>query len=83
MSHVPTPLDRWANQRQVFGKPLNAQAVVRSKLAAMIARVESLQAWLENVTYQMNNMVTISRILNVVMVLIPYGRSPTNNKLLN
>ncbi|KAF8532188.1 acyl-CoA dehydrogenase/oxidase [Gautieria morchelliformis] len=46
----------WASQRKVFGKPLNSQAVVRSKLAAMIARVESLQAWLENVTYQMNNM---------------------------
>jgi len=46
----------WASQRQVFGKSLNAQAVVRSKLAAMISRVESLQAWLENVTYQMNNM---------------------------
>ncbi|KAF8575233.1 acyl-CoA dehydrogenase NM domain-like protein [Ramaria rubella] len=46
----------WANQRHVFGKPLNGQAVVRSKLAAMIARVESLQAWLENVTYQMNKM---------------------------
>jgi alkylation response protein AidB-like acyl-CoA dehydrogenase len=53
-------MDRWASQRQVFGKPLNAQAVVRSKLAAMIARVESLQAWLENITYQMNNMVIMS-----------------------
>ncbi|GJJ08590.1 hypothetical protein Clacol_002809 [Clathrus columnatus] len=46
----------WANQRKVFGKSLNAQAVVRSRLAAMISRVESLQAWLENITYQMNNM---------------------------
>ena len=47
----------WASQRQVFGKPLTAQAVIRSKLAAMIARVESLQTWVENITYQMNNMV--------------------------
>lgn len=47
---------RWVNQREVFGRPLNAQAVIRHKLAAMIARVESAQAWLENVTYQMTKM---------------------------
>jgi hypothetical protein len=47
---------RWATQRQVFGKPLTSQAVIRSKLAAMIARVESAQNWLENITYQMNHM---------------------------
>lgn len=47
---------RWANQRKVFGKPLSSQAVVRAKLAAMIARVESAQAWAENVTFQMCNM---------------------------
>jgi len=46
----------WANQREVFGKSLNAQAVVRAKLAAMISRVESLQSWLENITYQINKM---------------------------
>ncbi|KAG6857225.1 hypothetical protein H0H87_007644 [Tephrocybe sp. NHM501043] len=47
---------KWATQRQVFGKPLTSQAVIRSKLAAMIARVESAQNWVENVTYQMTNM---------------------------
>ncbi|RDB26250.1 Isovaleryl-CoA dehydrogenase, mitochondrial [Hypsizygus marmoreus] len=47
---------KWATQRQVFGKPLTSQAVIRSKLAAMIARVESAQNWIENVTYQMNHM---------------------------
>jgi len=47
---------KWANQRKAFGKPLNSLAVVRSKLAAMIARTESLQNWLENITYQMCNM---------------------------
>ncbi|KAG6857227.1 hypothetical protein H0H87_007646 [Tephrocybe sp. NHM501043] len=47
---------KWTTQRKVFGKPLNSQAVIRSKLAAMIARVESAQAWLENVTYQMCQM---------------------------
>ncbi|QRV75390.1 acyl-CoA dehydrogenase [Ceratobasidium sp. AG-Ba] len=47
---------KWANQRQVFGKPLISQAVIRHKLAAMIARAEAGQNWLENVTHQMCNM---------------------------
>ncbi|KAG6880115.1 hypothetical protein C0992_005822 [Termitomyces sp. T32_za158] len=47
---------RWTTQRKVFGKPLHAQAVIRSKLAAMISRAESVQNWLENITYQMCNM---------------------------
>jgi len=46
----------WINQRTVFGKPLHAQAVIRSKLAAMISRAESIQNWLESITYQMCNM---------------------------
>jgi alkylation response protein AidB-like acyl-CoA dehydrogenase len=48
---------KWVSQRKAFGKPLSSQAVVRAKLAAMIARAEAVQAWLENVTYQMCNMV--------------------------
>ena len=47
---------RWATQRKVFGKPLINQAVVRAKIAGMIQRAEAIQAWLENVTYQMCNM---------------------------
>ena len=47
---------RWANQRKVFGRPLHSQALIRSKLAGMISRVESAQSWLENITYQMNHM---------------------------
>ncbi|KAN0093234.1 Acyl-CoA dehydrogenase/oxidase, N-terminal and middle domain containing protein [Tylopilus felleus] len=47
---------KWISQRKVFGKPLVSQAVVRSKVAAMIARAESCQNWLENLTHQMNNM---------------------------
>ncbi|KAG8908340.1 hypothetical protein FRB99_007267 [Tulasnella sp. 403] len=47
---------KWVNQRIVFGKPLVSQAVVRSKLADMISRVESAQNWLEHITYQMNHM---------------------------
>ncbi|KAN0113423.1 Acyl-CoA dehydrogenase/oxidase, N-terminal and middle domain containing protein [Russula decolorans] len=47
---------KWVSQRKAFGKPLSSQAVVRAKLAAIIARAEAVQAWLENVTYQMCNM---------------------------
>ncbi|KDQ59065.1 hypothetical protein JAAARDRAFT_33786 [Jaapia argillacea MUCL 33604] len=47
---------KWTNQRKAFGKPLHSQAVIRSKLAGMIARTESVQNWLENLTYQMCNM---------------------------
>jgi len=47
---------KWANQRIVFGKPLNNLAVIRSKLAAMISKTEASQAWLETITHQMCNM---------------------------
>ncbi|RDB25723.1 Acyl-CoA dehydrogenase family member 9, mitochondrial [Hypsizygus marmoreus] len=47
---------KWTTQRKVFGKPLHSQAVIRAKLAAMIARAETSQHWLENITYQMCNM---------------------------
>ena len=46
----------WVSQRKAFGKPLANQAVIRSKLAQMIARCEATQTWAENVTYQMCNM---------------------------
>ncbi|KAF8532187.1 acyl-CoA dehydrogenase/oxidase [Gautieria morchelliformis] len=47
---------KWANQRKVFGKPLVSQPVIRAKLAQMISRVESAQNWVENITFQMDNM---------------------------
>jgi len=55
-SSLLIPFQRWATQRQVFGKPLSSQAVIRAKLAEMISRVESAQSWIENITYQMNYM---------------------------
>lgn len=48
---------KWISQRKAFGKPLSSQAVVRAKVADMVARAEAVQSWLENVTYQMCNMV--------------------------
>lgn len=47
---------KWSHQRIVFGKPLIEQAVIRNKLAHMITQVESVQNWLENVTFNMNLM---------------------------
>ncbi|KAI1345053.1 acyl-CoA dehydrogenase/oxidase [Xylariaceae sp. FL0016] len=47
---------KWSHQRLVFGKRLIDQPVIRQKLAKMIALVESHQAWLESITYQMCNM---------------------------
>ncbi|KAI9313275.1 acyl-CoA dehydrogenase/oxidase [Dichotomocladium elegans] len=47
---------KWAMQRKVFNKRLVEQPVIRNKLASMIAKVESAQNWLENLTYQMNHM---------------------------
>lgn len=47
---------KWAHQRLVFGKRLIDQPVIRLKLAKMIALVESHQAWLESITYQMCHM---------------------------
>lgn len=47
---------KWSKQRMVFGKPLIAQPVIRAKLALMIAQVEGVQNWLENITYQMCKM---------------------------
>ncbi|OSD06354.1 acyl-CoA dehydrogenase NM domain-like protein [Trametes coccinea BRFM310] len=47
---------KWVNQRKAFGKPLHSQAVIRAKLADMIAKTEACQHWLENITYQMQHM---------------------------
>ncbi|TFK46119.1 acyl-CoA dehydrogenase NM domain-like protein [Heliocybe sulcata] len=47
---------KWTHQRTAFTKPLTSQPVIRAKIASMIARTESVQSWLENLTYQMCNM---------------------------
>ncbi|KAH7138071.1 acyl-CoA dehydrogenase family protein [Dendryphion nanum] len=47
---------KWSNQRIVFSAPLISQPAIRQKLAKMISLVESTQAWLESIAYQMTNM---------------------------
>ncbi|BEJ13831.1 hypothetical protein CspHIS471_0310050 [Cutaneotrichosporon sp. HIS471] len=46
----------WASQREVNGKPLLAQPVIRQKIASMIHKTEAAQALLEATCYQMCNM---------------------------
>ncbi|CAD7939170.1 unnamed protein product [Amoebophrya sp. A120] len=47
---------QWAMQREVFGKILAEEPVIRQKLAKMIAAVEAVQSNLEQITYQMHKM---------------------------
>ncbi|GAA5901268.1 uncharacterized protein JCM6883_000158 [Sporobolomyces salmoneus] len=47
---------KWAHLREVQGKKLIDNAVVRQKFARIIAKVDAGQAWLEQVTYQMCTM---------------------------
>jgi len=47
---------RWALKRRTFGKELIKHAVIRAKFADMIRQVEATQAWLEQVTHQLNTL---------------------------
>uniref|UniRef100_A0A7S1PXV8 Cytochrome b5 heme-binding domain-containing protein n=1 Tax=Alexandrium catenella TaxID=2925 RepID=A0A7S1PXV8_ALECA len=46
----------WCMQRKVFGQTLMSQPVIRHKLARMIGAIESLEGFMESITYQMANM---------------------------
>jgi alkylation response protein AidB-like acyl-CoA dehydrogenase len=47
---------KWAHQREAFGEKLIEKPVIRQKLGAMVAQLEGVQNWLENLTYQMVTM---------------------------
>jgi len=47
---------KWATQRKVFGQPLIMQSVIREKLGIMVAAVETVDAYADLLTHQMNNM---------------------------
>lgn len=67
---------KWAHQRIVFGKPLITQPVIRQKIGRMIQLVEANQAWLEQVTYQMNHMnykEQAKHLSGVIGLLKTYG----------
>jgi len=46
----------YAQQRETFGKKLIEHGVIREKLGWMIRRIESVQAWLDLVAYQLCQM---------------------------
>jgi alkylation response protein AidB-like acyl-CoA dehydrogenase len=46
----------WAIQRKIFGKRLIDQPVIRFKLAEMVAEVEAVHSFLEDMTYQMQQL---------------------------
>ena len=43
----------WAEQRQTFGRPLIARQVIRHKLVEMRSRIDAVGAWLERLTWQL------------------------------
>jgi alkylation response protein AidB-like acyl-CoA dehydrogenase len=47
---------RYAHKRKTFGQRLIDAPVIRAKLGNMIRKIEALYAWLELVTYQMNQL---------------------------
>ncbi|CAD7936884.1 unnamed protein product [Amoebophrya sp. A120] len=44
---------QWLTQRKAFGRPLSDQPVLRFKFGQMVAALESLQSYMDHVTYQM------------------------------
>ncbi|KAF2833915.1 acyl-CoA dehydrogenase-like protein [Ophiobolus disseminans] len=46
----------WALKREAFGKTLIEQAVVRNKFGNMGRQVEALQAWTEQIVYELENL---------------------------
>ena len=55
----------FVNQRKAFGKKLIENPVVRNKLGHMIRKVESAQAWLETITYQLNKMSHLEAMMKL------------------
>ena len=55
----------WANQREVFGKKLINQPVIRQKLGRMIGAIESLEGYLQFITYQLDKMDKFTQMLEL------------------
>ncbi|KAK3272286.1 hypothetical protein CYMTET_19413 [Cymbomonas tetramitiformis] len=55
----------WATQREVFGKALIQQPVIRQKLARMIGGLESLEAYMDSITYQMAHMDSFTQMIEL------------------
>jgi len=70
---------KFAHKRKTFNKRLIDHPVIRLKLAHMTRQVESTQAWLEHVTYQMNTMshAQARQVLGGPMALLKAQASTT------
>jgi alkylation response protein AidB-like acyl-CoA dehydrogenase len=55
----------WCMQREVFGKNLMSQPVIRQKLARMIGSIEALEGYMESLTYQMVNMDPMAQMFEL------------------
>eukprot|EP00657_Telonema_sp_P-1_P003526 TRINITY_DN18418_c0_g2_i1.p1 TRINITY_DN18418_c0_g2~~TRINITY_DN18418_c0_g2_i1.p1 ORF type:complete len:166 (+),score=50.10 TRINITY_DN18418_c0_g2_i1:148-645(+) len=68
---------KWALQRQVFGKKLMQQSVIRFKTGQMIAEVEAVHSLLEDITFQMCNLTEkeINKYLAGPIALLKYKQS--------
>ena len=56
---------RYSVKRKTFGKELNQHQAVRMRIAEMVRDVESCQAWLDSITYQLN-VLEVRRAANVL-----------------
>eukprot|EP00658_Telonema_sp_P-2_P084482 TRINITY_DN9386_c0_g1_i1.p1 TRINITY_DN9386_c0_g1~~TRINITY_DN9386_c0_g1_i1.p1 ORF type:complete len:533 (+),score=150.64 TRINITY_DN9386_c0_g1_i1:149-1600(+) len=55
----------WAMQREVFGKKLMDQPVIRFKLARMVAGLEAIEGHLESITFQVQNMDPMAQMVEL------------------
>ncbi len=62
----------WAQKREVFGQTLISQPVVRHKFGLCGKKVEALQAWTEQITYELDHLSDEegSRLLGGVTALL-------------
>lgn len=68
---------KWGLQREVFGKKLLQQPVIRFKLGQMVAEVEVVHSLLEDITFQMCNLTEqqINKHLAGPIALLKYKQS--------
>jgi alkylation response protein AidB-like acyl-CoA dehydrogenase/predicted heme/steroid binding protein len=72
---------RWSMARKIFSKRLIDQPVIRAKLAAMAAEIESVHSMLEDLTYQMCNMSPndMNSVLAGPIALLKYKQTRVAN----
>jgi len=55
----------WCFQREVFGKKLISQPVIRHKLGRLIGGIEALEGYMESITFQMVNMNPMAQMMEL------------------